>query len=465
MRTLCALIIGLASAVVLASAHSTQAQAPNSIIARMPPDAADAARDFLSTRRSAQQRIDSAAEIAEDESPASLEFLIASLARETVPMVRQALVAFVGHRTDERVVAALEQVIKIETNAETIALANDHLSGLRARLAERDFSAAGLNPTDRVEDPKPEPVKVATSPIRFALLGDFGTCERGMVLQCPEGEKDPQNVVGRAMRRLHEAANGQQAFHFGLTLGDNFYEWGVKGVDDPRWKHDWEDRYPPLGIMFHATLGNHDHYGGRRSVEGQIEYTEKNKNWTMTARYRPLAVGDGKVIQLFIIDSHKLFESGSTQLNWLARMLKVAQSSAPTAWRIVAGHHPVVSGGDHGANKKDLGEYRSKLLPVLKEGGAHMYLSGHDHDMQLLKVEGLYQIVAGAAGKKKSVKKIQESTFCRKGYGFAVVEATNESLRVNFLSDQDPPKSVYSCTIQKDPTTGALSDNCAAKCK
>ena len=185
----------------------------------------------------------------------------------------------------------------------------------------------------------------------------------------------------------------------------------------------------------------------------------------MTGRYRPLQIGDGALVQMFALDTDVLFKNNDPQLEWLGRMLNTAREKTPNAWRIVVGHHPVVSGGEHGVNG-DLEDYRKRLLPVLKVGAAHLYVAGHDHDLQLLKVETLYQMVSGGGGQdKRTVKKVAESVFCRKGYGFAVVEATATELRLNYLSDQEPPKSVYACTITRDPASGKLSDDCALACK
>ena len=184
----------------------------------------------------------------------------------------------------------------------------------------------------------------------------------------------------------------------------------------------------------------------------------------MSARYRPLGVGDGTLIQLFALDTSVLLDEPE-QLAWLARMLEASKQAEPNAWRMVIGHHPVVSAGEHG-KKKDLEPYRARLLPVLKVGGVHLYLAGHDHDLQLLKVEGMYQMVSGAGGKKSAVKRIPESMFCRGNYGFAVVEATSATLRLNYMgADSNPDRPLYSCAITRDAASGVLTDACPLACR
>jgi hypothetical protein len=62
-------------------------------------------------------------------------------------------------------------------------------------------------------------LKPASQPIRVLAFGDYG-----------DGEQDQKDVAA-AMLAYHR----QHAFDFAITLGDNFYNKGMKGLDDPRW--------------------------------------------------------------------------------------------------------------------------------------------------------------------------------------------------------------------------------------
>lgn len=48
----------------------------------------------------------------------------------------------------------------------------------------------------------------------------------------------------------------------------------------------------------------------------------------------------------------------------------------------MAGHHPILSAGAHG-NTQYL---ESKLKPLLEESDVTAYLSGHDHNLQVINV-------------------------------------------------------------------------------
>lgn len=55
---------------------------------------------------------------------------------------------------------------------------------------------------------------------------------------------------------------------FVLSLGDNFYPYGVDSVQSPMFKTHWEDVFlihPELRVPWKVVLGNHD-YGGNPQV-------------------------------------------------------------------------------------------------------------------------------------------------------------------------------------------------------
>ena len=106
----------------------------------------------------------------------------------------------------------------------------------------------------------------------------------------------------------------QRPFDFAITLGDNFYNKGMKGVDDPRWKTRWDQLYDPLGIQFYATLGNHD-YGFQQSPEAEILYSKKSPSWRMPATQYTFTAG---WVQFFAIESAAMTPY---QLEWLKEEL------------------------------------------------------------------------------------------------------------------------------------------------
>ena len=62
--------------------------------------------------------------------------------------------------------------------------------------------------------------------VSFIILGDWG--DKGKQFQVP---------VARAMEIIAK----ERKVNFITTVGDNFYQKGVSGVDDPHWKLSFEN--------------------------------------------------------------------------------------------------------------------------------------------------------------------------------------------------------------------------------
>ncbi|HVT93972.1 MAG TPA: metallophosphoesterase [Bryobacteraceae bacterium] len=252
-------------------------------------------------------------------------------------------------------------------------------------------------------------------PIRAAALGDFGT-----------GGKDEIDVVRAIAREDHD-----KPFQLGLTLGDNFYRCGVRGVDDPIWKRVWSSFFDPLGIPFYATLGNHDYgrgagpvcLGAHTDPAAEVAFTQRSATWRMPARYYRFSAGP---VEFLALDTE---EWGEDERQWVQQRLAVRPPGIH--WVVVYGHHPIFSSGRHGGTAK----LRSQLLPLLKRAKVDAYISGHDHDMEHLRADGIDFFVAGGGGASTySVsRRDPHSLFAFRQHGFLVLEADSQALRVRLL--------------------------------
>ena len=259
-------------------------------------------------------------------------------------------------------------------------------------------------------------LKPGGQPIRVLAFGDFGDGGKG------------QREVASAMLQYHR----QRPFDFAITLGDNFYNKGMRSVDDPRWRTWWDQLYDPLGIQFYATLGNHD-YGFPQSPEAEILYSKKSPSWRMPATRYTYTAGS---VQFFATDSQKMTPD---QLEWLQKELV----SSTARWKVVYGHHTIYSHGYHGNTP----ELIRDLLPLIKDR-VDIYLSGHDHDMQHLRPEGnLHFFVSGSGGKLRRIRPGPRSLFAMSARGFAVLEANAGSVKMTFVSTTLQP--LYEYTLKK----------------
>ena len=76
---------------------------------------------------------------------------------------------------------------------------------------------------------------------------------------------------------------------FVVSLGDNFYESGVKGISDELWETAWFSvfirPFPSMhNIRWFSVLGNHDYYGGIEGANSQVEMTKQSKHWVMPSK-------------------------------------------------------------------------------------------------------------------------------------------------------------------------------------
>lgn len=260
-------------------------------------------------------------------------------------------------------------------------------------------------------------VPAALDELRLVILGDWGSGQ-------PE-----QWEVAQACDRAADELGG---FHAGVFLGDNFYPAGVDSIADPTWVEYFEEVYdtPWLGALtWHAVLGNHDYSGDPRA---QIKYSRySGGRWSMPHFYwrHDFRSTEGEpLLSIVAVDTNKRFAFWDNQLAWLKPTLEeLADATWPV---IVIGHHPLISNGRHDATY----EKRIVLRPLIERTNVQAYFAGHDHNLQLIERDGLAHIVSGGGGKVLHGFTHDEpgTRFKRRDYGFCILFATPDSLRVEF---------------------------------
>lgn len=219
--------------------------------------------------------------------------------------------------------------------------------------------------------------------LEFIAVGDSGSGDIG------------QDLVAYAME-IHAARYPVNAI---LYLGDNFYESGVSSANDPKFQTHFEEMYDPtiLNMPFYAILGNHDYRG---NVQAQVDYSQISSRWVMPAFYytftMPPPTGNSSKenwVQVFALDTTPIVDGQDPgqQMTWLEEQLK----NSTARWKIVIGHHPVFSNGQHGGDET----LNLLLIPLFRQYGVDMYISGHDHDLQILRVNGFHQLVSGGGSR------------------------------------------------------------------
>lgn len=265
------------------------------------------------------------------------------------------------------------------------------------------------------------------SKVSLIVVGDTGT------------GNDNQRKVAALMEKVCVAESPNAI----VLLGDNFYEHGVATTDDAQWRIKFTDVYNAPCIQklkVYAILGNHDYEG---SPTAQIEYTKISPEgrWNMPSRY--YSVRFGALVDLFAVDTNfpdKCFFAGCS-LSWTERELKYSKAK----WKVVAGHHPLRSGGRYDKPKPIV---RWTLPSTLCDGGASVYLTAHDHALQHLKGNTMggdcviNQFISGGGGGNLYPPKTLEglTQFAATTHGFLVARFTPE--RADYLfygTESDAP--------------------------
>lgn len=231
---------------------------------------------------------------------------------------------------------------------------------------------------------------------------------------------------------------------FVLAAGDIHHFGGVRSVDDPLWMTNYELIYshPELMIDWYPLLGNHEYRGSTQAV---LDYSRVSRRWVMPARYYTRVFEDkGTTLRVVWIDTAPMIDKYRNesetypdacrqdykkQLAWVDSVLTAAKEE----WVIVAGHHPI-----YAETPKDESERRdmqARLDPILRKHKVDMYICGHIHNFQHVRVPGsdIDYITNSAGSLARKVKPIEGTVFCSPEPGFSIVSADKKRLELRMI--------------------------------
>ncbi|GAB2293579.1 hypothetical protein Dimus_027788 [Dionaea muscipula] len=216
----------------------------------------------------------------------------------------------------------------------------------------------------------------ADGSIRFLVVGDWG--RRGAF---------NQSRVATQMGRI----GWSMGIDFVISTGDNFYNDGLKDVNDPAFAASFTRIYTSRGLQrqWYSVLGNHDYRGNARAQLSPV-LRKRDTRWLCL---RSFIVNAG-VADIFFIDTTPFVQkyflkterhtydwrglgSIKTYIRNLLSDLDSALNKSTATRKIVVGHHPIRNAGHHGDTKE-----LQQLLPILKARKVDFYVNGHEHCLQ-----------------------------------------------------------------------------------
>lgn len=251
--------------------------------------------------------------------------------------------------------------------------------------------------------------------LRLAVTGDTGSGAA---------------TVAAGIARVH----GQQALDAILLTGDNFYPCGVTSAEDPRWR--LVTPLTRIGIPVFPVLGNHD-YCGKADPGAQVRAPVAN--WMFPGRSYVVRAG---FADFAFVDTDPFVKRKTSALP-----IAEAFAASNARWRVVVGHHPVISSGWHGYFPRDEVQRMREVVPTLRAAKADLFIAGHDHHVELIRGR-MTHLISGAGSEpvppvKLRLRTVYPPEIRRERIGFAVVEITAKRIRVRFYDAKGHAKSEW----------------------
>ena len=245
---------------------------------------------------------------------------------------------------------------------------------------------------------------------------------------------------------------------FVVATGDVHHFEGVRSVNDPLWMTNYELIYshPELMIDWYPVLGNHEYRGNTQAV---IDYTNVSRRWTMPARYYTKAFSDkGTTLRIVWVDTAPMMDKYrnesqtypdacqqdlNKQLAWIDSVLAAAKEE----WVIVVGHHPIYA--ETPKDESERQDMQARLDPILRKHKVDMYVAGHIHNFQHIRVPGsnIDYVVNSSGSLARKVKPIEGTQFCSPEPGFSICSADKKKLNLRMIDKKG--NILYTVTRKK----------------
>jgi hypothetical protein len=235
---------------------------------------------------------------------------------------------------------------------------------------------------------------------------------------------------------------------FVAALGDIHHFRGIESVEDPLWYTNYELIYPHPELMlpWYPLLGNHEYEGNTQAV---IDYSKVSRRWDMPARYYSKAFKATETTEVLLlwIDTPRLIdkyrnnpeEFADAQSQSMEEELKWIESTLETSdakWKIVMGHHPIYAGTYKSPSERE--DLQLRLQPVLAKNNVDIFVCGHLHNFQHIKVDGsdIDYFVNTSASQTRKIDPIEGQLFGSSDSGFTLCTVNDNELIIAFVNKE-----------------------------
>jgi tartrate-resistant acid phosphatase type 5 len=280
-----------------------------------------------------------------------------------------------------------------------------------------DAAGQGLKLSGRAYDNRfrTHPHPDVRAPLTFAVIGDFGIGVRKV--------SKPDRCQREVAAALDKAVDAR-GVRLLLTTGDNIYAGktlfgiplGATGDEDDDWFFTFYQpyRYVINRIPVYPAVGNHDSGETEASDDRQqlLDNFFLNERFSGEESAGRSSIGPGLMyrfhygadVEFVCVDTsrrsmlfgERFFEHQNHASFLEASFPAAGGGAAVRPWRIPFTHHPPFCAGPQHSNSKSLMRH---MLPMFRRSGVKAVFSGHEHNFQHSRFEGIDYFVTGAAGK------------------------------------------------------------------
>lgn len=274
----------------------------------------------------------------------------------------------------------------------------------------------------------------AQTPFRFVAIGDTGSASPA------------QGRVAEQMWQWRQ----KNLFDVVLMLGDDIYGTTelTHGGDPklfPKKFDTYYKRFQQQGVVFHASVGNHDmqtnHAQGEIDDKARFGMLGPDGYYTFSTP-NSFNVGGKRLAQFYALNSELKGEKFEAQAKWLSEELPKSNA----VWKFVFLHHPLYTvRGQHSPAVV----LRNAIARSLHDNHVQFVLAGHNHFYSRMKpVDGLMQLISGGGGRHLAFPRNDKcAVISARNYEFLGVEVFAD--RVRFVSIDENGKTLDDFTADE----------------